>query len=115
VGLDISKENDLPFLGLQILTHKNMNEEFIRVFADKLNWYDICSNICLSEEFLLEFSERIPWGAYLNHFPVSFTIMKKFIAKTSFQSLDYVATCYLTDLQLKEIQRILDFKNLFIE
>jgi hypothetical protein len=76
VGLDISKENDLPFLGLQILTHKNMNEEFIRVFADKLNWYDICSNICLSEEFLLEFSERIPWGAYLNHFAVIFSIMK---------------------------------------
>ena len=42
--------------------HKGLTEDFIREFADRVNWYWISQCQHLSEDFIREFADRVDWN-----------------------------------------------------
>ena len=48
---------------LSASSRENLTEDFIREFADKVNWYYISLYQHLSEDFIREFANRVNWNA----------------------------------------------------
>jgi hypothetical protein len=90
-----------------------LTEEFIREFADKLDWAEISRKYEFCDNFLIEFKNHILWDTFLIYRPVGFSILKEVILKTKFRSIDLIFPGPTTDEQKKEIQKILDLKYMF--
>ena len=93
--------------------YTSLNEEFIRGFADKLDWSEISRKYEFCDKFLIEFKNRILWDTYLIYRPVGFSILKDVILKSKFRSVYSIFPGPTSDEQKKEIQKILDLKYMF--
>jgi hypothetical protein len=113
VGIKKCIENINSSNWVTISTLPNLKEAFIREFADNLDWFYICNYIKLSDELLIELNDYILWNIYLENFSVNFNVLKKFILKTKIRSTNEIRTTLLTNIEIQEIQRLLDFRNLF--
>jgi hypothetical protein len=89
------------------------DEDFISEFSDKLDWKMISKVHNLSNEFILKYNHLIEWDHYFKSNEVEFSIIKKFILKTSFRYFYDFKTFHLSKHQQAEIQKMLDFKFLF--
>lgn len=62
----IGRENyfivDNPIIWETLSKEYNLDEDFIRQNADKVNWYWICLRQHLSINFIREFADKINWG-----------------------------------------------------
>jgi hypothetical protein len=113
LGIDIP-ENKLTLLSwYNISLSKNLTEELIREFADKLHWDAILLHFPLSVELTYEFNQHINWETYFLLISADFSIMKQFILKTSFRSINGFKTSHLTDSQKQDIQKLFDLKYMF--
>jgi hypothetical protein len=90
-----------------------LSEDFIRDFQSKLNWINISAQQKMSDEFLIEFKHEIEWDWYFRRQIPSLFILKKFMIKSSIQSLELVNTGNITKEELQEIKKILAMKYLF--
>ena len=90
------------------------NDEFIHEFFDKLDWSMISKVHKLSDELILKYNHLIEWDHYFLNNAVELPIIKKFITKTTFRYTHDFETSHLTSLQKQDIQRLLDFKYMFI-
>jgi hypothetical protein len=90
-----------------------LSEDFIRDFQTKVCWVNISAQQKLSDEFLVEFKHEIVWDWYFRRQVPSSFILKKFIIRSSIQSLELINTGNITNEQLQEIKKILDMKYLF--
>ena len=93
--------------------HQKLSENFIREFQDRVEWYSITKVQHLSDNFIIEFREKINFELYFIYQEASFLIMKKFILKTSHRNTKEFKTSHLTDIQRKEIEKILSLKYTF--
>ena len=96
-----------------ISSYQKLSEEFIREFEDKIDWDRIPASQILSDEFILEFNGRIDWELYFYYAAGSYPIMKKFISKTSYRSSLEFKSRHLNENQKREINKILELKNIF--
>ena len=113
INIKNSEEELTGFDWLTISLKDKLSEEFIREFQDNVIWQYICEHQTLSKDFLNEFKDRIIWSCYFVSKEVEYEIMKSFILKTDYTSLDSFETLHLSNNQRKEIQRILDLKHTF--
>lgn len=61
-------QNEIPaILWNKICTYKELSEDFIIEFQDKLNWYNISYFQNLSEEFIGEHQEKLNWVLVINN------------------------------------------------
>jgi hypothetical protein len=98
-----------------ISSYQMISENFIREFHNEVNWFYISSNsnFVLSEKFLLDFKNKINWTFYFKYQAASFHIFKKFITKTEFTNIDQILISHLNNIQKEEIQKLIQFKNIF--
>ena len=90
-----------------------LSTKFIYEFEEDLSWYHISMNNNVTEDVLREFNDRINWYCYFEECESSFSIIKSYITKTKFRTIDDFFTAHLSILQKQEIQRVLDLKYLF--
>jgi hypothetical protein len=111
----ITKEEAiLTYIDWHIISNINkLSEEFIREFEDSVHWSAIFAQQNLSDDFLIEFQETLDWSSYFMNAQSSFCIMKKFITKTDSSYFQYFKVSHFDSHQKNEIQRILNFKNIF--
>jgi hypothetical protein len=68
---DLSKEFIREFADKvnwnDISTYQKLSEKFIREFADKINWRYISVQQKLSEEFIREFADKVHWDCISNY------------------------------------------------
>jgi hypothetical protein len=90
-----------------------LSVEFFLEFEEYLNWEIISKNNKISEEVLHKFNDKINWDTYFVECAASFSLIKKYITKTDFKTINDFYTAHLNSYQKQEIQKVLDFKNLF--
>ena len=113
-SLGIDTQNKLtPLSWYNISLSKDLTEEFIREFADKLHWDAILLHYPMSVELTYEFNRYINWESYFILINADFSIMKQFILKTKFRSVDNFKTLHLSSSQKQDIQKLLDLKYMF--
>jgi hypothetical protein len=104
------------------LTHKewisisrlgDLTDDFIREFNEDIYWSYLFLHQKISDDLLIEFEHRIDWTWYFLRVNSSFSIIKKYITRCEPDYLDQAELSHFSKLQLQEIQRILDFKNIF--
>jgi hypothetical protein len=99
--------------------HQILSEDFIRRNKDKLDWNSLIRFQNLSDSFLIENSKTINWNDYFfNKEDISYKILKKFIGKVDFSQKDKsyyfeINLYYLNVEQRKEIQKLIELKDLF--
>jgi hypothetical protein len=112
-GIDIPESEITDLIWNDISELFNLSEEFIRVFQDKVIWEYISSQRILSDHFLNEFEHKIFWGRYFSFQESSFQITRKYVEKSTYKTINEIKTGNLSDLQKKEIKKLLNFKYLF--
>lgn len=63
---------------LQAIITEKLSEEFMRKYADKLDWYFVSNCQNLSESFLREFRHKIVWKAIDNTHSFSLEFIREF-------------------------------------
>jgi hypothetical protein len=97
-----------------ISEEQKLSEEFIEEFQDKVYWKGISSFQTLSDRFLIDFKNKIDWNIYFYYHQASFSIIKKFITKTSYLNINELNHSTLNDAQKSEINKMLKLKYSFI-
>jgi hypothetical protein len=113
INLNMREESITNRHWITISVHPGLSEEFIREFSDKLDWTILSQKQKFTDEFILEFKHLIDLDYCFIHNKVGFPIIKKFIPKTTFRSIYDFKVSHLSDIQKKEIQRLIDFKRTF--
>ena len=71
-----------------IISNVDLSEKFIRKYMERFQWLDICAEQKLSESFVREFKDFVKWEAYLNNIRNKFSLdfiyeMKHYTEKTN--------------------------------
>jgi hypothetical protein len=112
--ISFTKEESISNTGWSTISaHPNLSEEFIREFSDKLDWMVLSQKQKFTDEFILEFKHLVDLEFCFIFNKVRFSIIKKYIPKTTFRCIYDFNSSHLSDIQKKEIQRLIDFKKLF--
>lgn len=103
-----------------ILRKQTLSTEFIREFENNFDWtyiseYHNPSIDFPSINFLVEFQYKIDWEIYFTHQAASYEIIKKFIFKTTHRNIRSINTRHLTADQIKEIEKMLTLKYMFVK
>jgi len=62
----------------QVSMHVTLSEDFIREFQDKVKWGPICHNQKLSEDFIREFKDKVNWSQIAHHQTLSEDFIREF-------------------------------------
>jgi hypothetical protein len=93
--------------------HQKVTEKMIEKYEKLLDWDRITSAQRMTDEFVRKYKHKINWPCYFKENFASFSIMKEFILKTDFVSIDEFESSDLNEYEKKEIQKLLDLKNTF--
>ena len=62
----------------RICREEKLSEDFMRQYADYLNWYDLSQHQQMSEEFCKEFLTRVDWRSVLNRGLISEQFLRNY-------------------------------------
>jgi hypothetical protein len=98
---------------IAISEHQYLSIDFIREMQYKIPWPFLWQKINFSDDELIEFQFHIPWEQYFRYREASFSILKKFITKTSFQNMEQFKSSHLEEVEYTKIKKIIKLKNMF--
>jgi hypothetical protein len=67
----------------------------------------------MSEEFVEEFKKKIYWESHFEELCVDYNIIKKYILRTDFESIDEFETSHLNEKQKRDINNLLKLRQIF--
>ncbi len=99
-------------IDFNIGTYRAISENFMREFADELNWDSISSYQKLSESFIEEFASRVDWRVIVKYQKLSESFIEKNLYPYCLDCLDLI----LKYQKFSEdfIRRLIDVKVLFL-
>ena len=88
---------------IEISKSKDITEDFIETFKNKIEWYEICSKRKLSEKFMRKYKNNISWFTVSEYQKLSEDFIREFQ-----DEVDWFYVSYYQEISLDFIK---EFKN----